>query len=397
MTTTILITFCSLMLIAYLFDITSAKTKIPSVILLLLVGWGMKEISLFLGFTLVDFSTLLPVLATIGLILIVLEGSLELKLNSSKIPLLKKSVLGALLPMILLAALLAYAFHYFGNYSLKISLINAIPLCVISSAIAIPSVINLDSREKEFIVYESSFSDIIGILFFNFIALNETLDLAAFGNFGLHLIIMLVVSIIGTIGLSLLLNRIEHHIKFIPIILLIVLVYAVLKAYHLPALLFILLFGLAIGNLDQFKKIKWFKNVNTDNLKNEIKRFEEITIEGAFLVRALFFILFGYTIETAEILNQDTIFWAMLIVGIAFLIRAGQLKISNFDFTPLLYIAPRGLITVLLFLSIDPKDNIPLVNNSLIIQIILLSAIIMAIGLIAKPEKEKTEEEISEV
>jgi len=393
MTATILISFCLLLLIAYLFDITSAKTKTPSVILLLLLGWGIKEMTHWLGYGLIDFSSLLPVLATFGLILIVLEGSLELNLDGSKIGLVKKSILGALIPMVLLALSLAFAFQYFGNYSFKIGLINAIPLCVISSAIAIPSVINLRPSLKEFVVYESSFSDILGILFFNFIALNETIGLISIGNFGLHLLIIIAVSIIGTIVLSLLLGRIEHHVKFVPIILLIVLVYALLKLYHLPALLFILLFGLAIGNLGLFKGIKWLRNIKTDNLNNEINKFKELTTEGAFLVRSLFFILFGYTIKTSEITNSNTIVWAIAIVGLVLIIRALQLKVSKIDLNPLLYIAPRGLITILLFFSILPDDRISLVNNSLIIQIILFSAIIMAIGLILKPERLPEAEE----
>ncbi len=40
MTGTIMITFCSLLLIVYLFDPTSSKTRIPSVILFLLLGWA---------------------------------------------------------------------------------------------------------------------------------------------------------------------------------------------------------------------------------------------------------------------------------------------------------------------------------------------------------------------
>ena len=387
MTATILISFCLLLLIAYLFDITSAKTKIPSVILLLVLGWGIKEVTVFLGYGLADFSSLLPVLATFGLILIVLEGSLELDLDHSKIRLAKISILGAFIPMVLLAVILAFAFQYFGDTSFKIGLVNAIPLCVISSAIAIPSVVNLRSSRREFVVYESSFSDILGILFFNFVALNETIGLASVGNFGLHLLIIFAVSVIGTFGLSLLLGKINHHVKFVPIILLIVLVYAILKYYHLPALLFILLFGLAIGNLGLFKAIKWLKNINTDHLNNEIKKFEEITIEGAFLVRSLFFILFGYSIKTSEITNTDTLIWALGILALIMIIRAVQLKLSKIKLSPLLYTAPRGLITILLFLSIIPEDRISLVNNSLIIQIILLSSIIMAIGLITKPKR----------
>jgi len=111
MTTTIIITFCVLLLIAYVFDLTSPKTKIPSVILLLVLGWSVRQIILLLDIHLPDFSPILPVLGTVGLILIVLEGSLELELNKSKFGLIRKSFFGALVSMIALAFLLAFAFR----------------------------------------------------------------------------------------------------------------------------------------------------------------------------------------------------------------------------------------------------------------------------------------------
>ena len=72
MTATIILTLCSLLLIAYLFDLSAAKTRIPSVILLLLLGFAVHRITDFLGLALPDFSPALEVLATIGLVLIVL-------------------------------------------------------------------------------------------------------------------------------------------------------------------------------------------------------------------------------------------------------------------------------------------------------------------------------------
>jgi|GEM_PF-1192246 len=48
---------------------------------------------------------------------------------------------------------------------------------------------------------------------------------------------------------------------------------------------------------------------------------------------------------------------------------------------PLVVVAPRGLITILLFLSILPANNINLVNKSLVIQVIVLTAIIMMLGM----------------
>jgi len=89
MTTTIIIAICSLLLIAYAFDLTSSRTKIPSVILLLLLGWLVKQVTTLAQVQVPNLSPILPVLGTIGLILIVLEGALELELDKSKIPVIK--------------------------------------------------------------------------------------------------------------------------------------------------------------------------------------------------------------------------------------------------------------------------------------------------------------------
>ena len=124
MTPAIIITFCLLLLIAYIFNLTSGYTKIPSVILLLLLGWGIQQVTSYLEISLPSFSPILPVLATIGLVLIVLEGALELNLNKSKIGLITKSFFGALLPIIAMSFILSFAFQMAGGHSLKIALIN---------------------------------------------------------------------------------------------------------------------------------------------------------------------------------------------------------------------------------------------------------------------------------
>lgn len=379
-----------MLLVAYLFDLTASRTQIPSVILLLVLGWFVRETTLLLDIEIPDLTSTLPILGTIGLILIVLEGSLELELNKSKVLLIKKSSLGAFLPLIVLAFSLAYLLHYYGGYSFKDCLTNAIPFCVISSAIAIPSVRNLSKSQKEFIIYESSLSDIFGVIFFNFVAFNATFGIETFGYFCLEILIIIVISFVATILLSFLLNKIDHHIKFVPIILLIILIYEISKIFHLPALIFILVFGLSIGNLDELKGYQWTKSFRLDLLNKEVAKFKELIIEATFLVRALFFLLFGYLIKTAEIINTDTLGWAVLIVVILFILRFVQLKISKIPLSPLLFVAPRGLITILLFLSITPNQTIDLVNKSLIIQVILLTAIIMMVGLMVTAKKRES-------
>ena len=64
---------------------------------------------------------------------------------------------------------------------------------------------------------------LLGVLFFNFLVLNDVINLETVGNFGLQILIMLVISFIATAFLAFLLSRIDHHVKFAPIVLLIIL------------------------------------------------------------------------------------------------------------------------------------------------------------------------------
>lgn len=395
MTTALIIIICVLLLLAYVFDISSPLTKIPSVILLLILGMVVKQVTGFLQIHIPDLNALLPVFGTIGLILIVLEGSLELELNPSKIGVIKTSSFVALIPMFVLAFAIAWAFSVYGNTDFKTALVNAIPFCVISSAIAIPSVRNLSHRYKEFVIYESSLSDIFGVIFFNFIAYNEVINATAFGHFGIQLLAIILLSFVSVLGLSFLLSRIKHHVTYTPIILSVILIYALSKVYHLPGLVFILVFGLFLGNLDELRNYKWIQFFRPEKLDKEIVKFKEITAEATFLVRALFFLLFGFLMEIGEILNPQTIFWSSAIVAAILLVRAISLLIAKLPVFPLLFVAPRGLITILLFIAILPEQSMPIVNKSLVIQTVVLSVLVMMIGLmLAKPEKGTMQEEL---
>lgn len=389
MTNAIIITICCLLLIAYLFDLTASRTRIPSVILLLLLGWAVKLVAQFLQIDIPSLSPLLPAFGTIGLILIVLEGSLELRLSRERSPLIKKSILMSALPMLLMLAGCAWLIHDQYQVSWKTSLINITPLCIISSAIAIPSAAAIESRFRETVIYESSFSDIIGVMIFNFLILNETIGPLQVGNLFLQILLMTVISLLVTILLAFFLRRIDHHIKFVPIILVLILIYFVSKYFHLPGLIFILLFGLLLGNAEKVNKIKGLEHIDTSRLQDEVHKFREITTEGAFLIRAMFFLIFGFQIETADVLNSDTLLWSAAITALIFVLRAVHLQITGLPVFPLIYFAPRGLITILLFLSIPAEFTIPLINTALIIQVILMTAVVMMLGLMSQSKPQK--------
>ena len=387
MTTAVIISLCVLLLFAYLFDITASKTRIPTVVLLLSLGFILHLLVDAFQIHLPDLSIVLPAIGTVGLILIVLEGALELELSKHKMPIIKNAALMALVPLFLLCFIVAGVYSYMNDCPLKTALANVIPLSVISSAIAIPSARNLSQSLREFVTYESSLSDIIGVVFFNFVVLNSEIDSSTFGVFILQLLSIIIFSFLATILLSFLLGKIRHHVKFIPIILMIILIYFIAKSFHLPALIFILLFGLFLSNTDLWSQNKFAHKLRPSIVKKEVHRFHGVIMEIAFLVRSLFFLLFGFSITAAEIFNPATIIWAIAICTVIYLIRLIFLKLLSIKDFSLVSMAPRGLITVLLFLSIPIEESLPFFNKALVVQIVVLSALIMMFSSIMSKKK----------
>lgn len=381
METSIIIALSVLILIAYLFDITAARTRIPSVILLLLIGWLSRLLVNWVEIPVPNISPMLPILGTVGLILIVFEGSLELELEKSKLPLIRKSLLTAVLPMIIMGALLG-GWFVLGGATWQTSLANAIPFCVISSSIAIPTVRHLGSFNREFIIFESSLSDIFGVLLFGVLATESTFNVGSAMVFIMQLLLMALISFLATGLLSFMLHRINHNVKFAPIIFMVILIYGVAKVYHLPALIFILVLGLFLGNLDQFRRFKLVDRLRPETMARELERFHDLVMEATFVVRAAFFLLFGFLLSTKEIINLDTLPVAGGITVLIFVLRAVQLLALRLPLMPLLFVAPRGLITILLFLSIPTALAIPGVNNSLVVQVVLMSTLMLMVGMI---------------
>lgn len=393
MTITIIIVIAVLLLLAYIFDLTSSFTRIPSVILLLFLGWGCRVIVDFFSIKIPDLNPLLPIFGTLGLILIVLEGALELDFNKTKLKLIGKTFSASIISIFTLAFIISYAFQYYSGAGFYQCLINALPVSTISSSVAISSARNLDAVNKEYVMYESSLSDILGVLIFNFVLTNNNYNLHAFGQFGIQMVIICIISLISTLLLAVLLSKIDHPIKHAPIIILLILIYGIAEIFHLPALLFVLFFGIFLGNIDELRDWKFIKKLKPYEFNKELVTFKDIVTEGTFLIRAFFFTLFGYSFQTREIINPETIQLAIICFAAIVIIRAIILLILRQKLIPLLFMAPRGLITILLFFAIPASMGIGVVNKSLIVQVIILTTVFMMIGLMIK--SKETPKEVS--
>jgi len=384
-----------LVILSYFFDIISKKVKIPSVLLLLGTGIFLHKLSQTYNFQLPDLQPTVNILGLVGLLLIVLEAALDLKITKEKLPLILKAFSTALLILIGTSFAIAYLIYSMGlTHDFYTAYINALPLSVVSSAIVIPSVSFLDEEKKEFLIYESTFSDILGILAFDIVLMLPGSNGHVFTKVGGGLIFTFIVSLIAGYILIFLFQKINTKIKFFLFLSILSALFILGKIMHLSSLILILVFGLMLENYSIFFKGKLktiFNPVKIDEVKEQ---FKLITFETAFLIRTFFFVLFGMTINIDGIFYENVVIIGTFILILTFFVRYLNLKVffRGKSLFPEVFMAPRGLITILLFYKIPQEYKIPYFSKEVISFVILGSALLMMIGLWFS-KKKTTEEE----
>ncbi len=391
MTYILIIALASVIILSFFFNIIAEKTNIPSVLMLIGLGMGTKAILNANGHSLdeINLDTMLQILGNIGLVMIVLEAALDLKLERDKIGLIVRSMVTAIIGIGgCMFGLAAFFMYIFPSVDLYTALLNATPLSIMSSAIVIPSVGRIRGDKKEFMVYESTFSDIIGIMVFYFMIGADG------GAGGGSLTLEIVLNVLGTLVLSLLLayvmvylfQHLKMQVKLFLVLAILILLFAIGKVFHLSSLLIILTFGLVLNNSELFFRGRLKKLFNREQVQPIIHDFHNLTLEFAFLLRTFFFVVFGLSITVTSLYNIEVAVNSLVIVLILYAVRYISLRVfAKEHIKPELWIAPRGLITVLLYFVLM-KSDAHLIENfdtGLLLYPILITSIVMMIGLIS--------------
>jgi potassium/hydrogen antiporter len=388
-TPSILIALALVVILSYLFNLLSRATRIPSVLMLLSTGLALRALSEGpLQGRIPDMQPALEVLGSIGLIMIVLEAALDLELVREN----RKMIFGGLnltLAEIGISVAFVAAILHFGlSADWSRSVVYAIPLAILSSAIIIPSVEHLRKRSvKEFMIYQSTISDILGIMLFYFVI--EGLQHPTGGwqpwlqSFLWSFVGSVVVSALFAYALVLLLQKIRTSLKMFLLIAVLILLYAVGKILNLSSLLIILIFGLMLRNPQIFIRGFLLRWINMDVVRSLLLDFQLITRETAFIVRTFFFVVFGFSIALGSLTKGSTVFISGLVVVGLLYWRGQAVKalMPNSD-RIIRYMAPRGLITILLFYSIPPELSIAGFDRGLLLYVILASNVYMAWGMV---------------
>ena len=390
----IIIAGCLIILLSFIFTKIANKTHIPSVLMLIglgiLIQYGLKLMKV----PEINFFPILEVIGIIGLIMIVLEAALDLELKKEKVGVIIKSLLVATLGLAL-SLLVASAIIYYmiPNMDWLTSVLYATPLSILSSAIIIPSVGKLSEEKKEFHVYESTFSDIIGIMLFYFV-----LNVIEFQNpdplatsavmhpilsFGISIVVSSIVAFAASYLLLYLFQFIKDGAHLFLLISLLVLLYAVGKMLHLSPLIIILVFGIIAQNNKLFYRGSLRKYLHKERFEVLKRELHVITMESAFVVRTFFFVIFGLSIVVSNLLNFRVLEISLILLVSIYAIRWLLLRaFIGIDIFPQIWIAPRGLITVLLYYAIPQEFSNESFDPGILLFIIISTSIIMSWGLI---------------
>ncbi len=387
------ILLCVVIIVSFLFNLLAKKTNIPSVLMLIVLGMGLRQFLNYFGVEPEYFATL-EILGIVGLIMIVLEAALDLKLGKEKRPIIWKSFIIAAVSLAGTSMLITGIIQIFvQNIGFLTALIHAIPFSIMSSAIIIPSVGNLTKHKREFMIYESTFSDILGIILFYFLIDNYNLDSVGqmLWSLSSNILLTMLLAVVLSYGLLLIIQNIKGQAKFFLFLSVLVLMYAVAKMFHLSSLLIILMFGLLLSNYKilTFGKLRgWLKS---DAIDNVFDNFNMITIETSFLVRTFFFVVFGISLSLDSLSNLSVWMMSILFILVMYIVRiVSFVAFDREDMVPQVFLAPRGLISILLFYAIPENfitNDFP--GSGALLIVILSSSIIMAFGLIISKKKDE--------
>ena len=375
------------LLIAFAVERLDRASGVPSVIIMIALGFAARPALGMLGMLVKGIGAIVPVAGAVAFVLIVLEGALDIELKRERLKL-------AVTAFALAAFALVFYGAVFGLLAARLldltdlqGALLATPLALISSSVAIPASRGLGTYMREFIVYESSASDILGVLvFFALVNSESTVGgfLTSLAGGGL---LSLLLAVACSLALVLVSTRATAHVRYIPLLAGLFALYSAGQLLHLSPLIMVLLFGLMLNNPLAVARIPGLARLAEKISTTTVGEFKVLVQELTFAVRGFFFFLLGYSTRPADFASVQA--WAAAAIILAVIYGARFLMVRPLGRTlaaPLTWIAPRGLITVVLYLDARRLLHLPAYFDGTVLVVVFLSSAVLVL-----PRRRRTE------
>jgi len=339
----------ALLVIAVIANRLSRWTRVPDIIVLLLIGVGLGPILHWVDAS--NFSVAIRILGMLALILILFEGGLELRLKET----IRYSPGGILLAMVsygLTVGLITFVARALLHMNWMDSALLGAVLGSTSAAVVLPAIQQVDAPEaiKITLTLEASLGEIIAVLTVGtLIGLDGSQPIfqGLITGFGHHVLIDVVLGVAAGVAWSRVWPQFASQQFSNALNLGMVLgVFAVGRYAGGSGLLAELVFGLTLANMPR-----------TPHMMRQGARMMAFHSELTFLVRSFFFVLLGIM---AQFVSKAYVVPILAILAALVLARWLAVRATRWSIrdvlptqTELLFLLmPRGLITAVLALQV---------------------------------------------
>ncbi len=343
-----------LVFLAHLFTGIFSRTRIPDVILLIIIGICVGPI---LGLASPpQFGAVGPVFTTITLIIILFESGITLRLTMLRSALSGAMILAPLSFFSTMAVVAGFVIWLTDLELLPAFILGAI-VGSTSETVVIPLVRQLGIREetRTLLSVESSVNDVLSIVIT--IALVQAYTVGEFviatvsGDLIASFLVALVFGIVGAFIWSILLNRI-HAIKnaIFTTPAFVFIIFGIVETLGFSGAIAALAFGVTIGNIETIR-FPFFKTLMVKEPVGLNETEKVFFSEVAFLLKTFFFIYLGISLE---LISGGIIVVGLVLTVVAFFLRIPAVKLSikksiaPKDVSVMAIMVPKGLAAVVL-------------------------------------------------
>jgi len=338
-------------------------THVPDVMVLMATGLIIGPVLHWVRAA--QFRDVTHAFGTLALILILFGGGLELNIRDA----LRHFPGGLLLGILAYAAttaLIGGIVRWGIHLPLPTSMLIGAVLGCTSSTIVLPILEqwNVPQAVKVILLVESALGDVLGVLTVGFLLELDGSVHRTLGGLFVRFLLQLFIALAAASGIGFAWSRLlpklsEQRFWQVLTFSLVLLLYAGTEALHASGLLAVLGFGLALANLPGEKRkfsatlwgIGWIES-------DHPQQIHDFHAELAFLVRTFFFVLIGVVVD----LRGLATIWPLVLgaIGAIYVARWVAIQLSRWAWRGtgapereiVMWILPRGLITVVLALQV---------------------------------------------
>jgi cell volume regulation protein A len=344
-----------LIFFSHAFNELFSRTKIPNVLLLLLIGIVIGPIS---GAVTKDFfGKLGNVFTTITLIVILFESGANLKFKDIKETIGSASLI-TLINFVVTMSITALA----GRYLLSLNPVNAMFVGAVcggtSSAVVIPMVkqLKLGERSSSILILESALSDVlclvVGLALLEGMAKDVVSVGAIFSKMWKAFLFAILIGIAGGFVWSFLIRLIRTvKTSMMTTLAFVFVLYGVVELMGFNGGLAVLSCGIILGNAELIVDNKFFRKIFKTEISGFNEKEKDFFAEIVFIMQTYFFVYVGIALQFGAFGIYAASF---LIIILVIIFRAGSTyiftgrKVLRTEKTIMSVMMPKGLVPAVL-------------------------------------------------